>query len=548
MGMYDDFKNYVVDAAASRPKRRAEFIKNVSRGKAPLVYSGADIASQAIEGIKDTAKAILDPDSYTQPSSGTNERRMELPRFQQDRDAIFQENVEALLGDDREQYSKGGVSLEALETIEALIANGKIEAALKEEIKEEKNDSKKHNLQTLLERIQSGEIDATNIREDMGARKKKAKGGFEANFPELTAQELKALKNTVKGFEADFPELTPQELEVIKNNTRNMDAVLQYEKKTKRKYPNPHKFTEEQKQKFIEKGYKLIKSGRNAGTYSSDGIDYSPPMDETWAGLTEEETNKRRELDYHLIINNLKPTDGLPLSLREKGFTNRGDKLKLEIINNIFKKNRDKKAEGGAMDEQMSMLMEGEETHTMPDGTVMSGATHEEYEDTMSTDEDMEKEYLDFILDEALEDEEETYLMEQLESNDRLSLIFDKVIDVATEFAGSGPVEGPGSGVSDSIPARLSDGEFVFTAKATEELGADNLEAIMKEAETQADGRQNVAYGGMIDEEEDQAVPIPTTGSKTAQGNVPNVVKQSRQVEEEMLKSSPRRYYVPVSG
>jgi len=377
--------------------------------------------------------------------------------------------------------------------------------------------------------------------------KKKAKGGFEANFPELTAQELKALKNTVKGFEADFPELTPQELEVIKNNTRNMDAVLQYEKKTKRKYPNPLKFTDEQKQKLLDKGYKLIKSGRHAGTYSSDGVDYSPPMDETWAGLSEKETIKRRELDYNLIINNLEPTEGMPLSLREKGFTNRGDKLKLEIINNIFKKNRTKKAEGGDIDAQMGALMESGETHTMPDGTEMPGATHEEYEETMLPDEEMESDYLDFILDEALDEEEENFLMEQLESNDRLSLIFDKVIDVATEFAGSGPVNGPGSGVSDSIPARLSDGEFVFTAKATEELGEDTLMSLMKEAEAASDERQNVAYGGMIDEE-DQAIPLPTQGSRAALGNVPNVVKQSRQVEEEMLKSSPRRYYVPVSG
>ena len=39
------------------------------------------------------------------------------------------------------------------------------------------------------------------------------------------------------------------------------------------------------------------------------------------------------------------------------------------------------------------------------------------------------------------------------------------------EFSGSGPIEGPGTEKSDSIPARLSDGEFVFTAKATEEIG-----------------------------------------------------------------------------
>ena len=183
--------------------------------------------------------------------------------------------------------------------------------------------------------------------------------------------------------------------------------------------------------------------------------------------------------------------------------------------------------------------MLGEEGLTMEEEMPM--------EEPMVSDEIMENEYLDFILDEALEEEEENFLMEQLENNDRLSLIFDKVIDVATEFAGSGPVNGPGSGVSDSIPARLSDGEFVFTAKATEELGEDTLMSLMKEAEAAANKRQRVAYGGMIDEE-DQAIPLPTQESKAAQGRVPNVVKQSRQVEEEMLKSSPRRYYVPVSG
>jgi hypothetical protein len=117
-------------------------------------------------------------------------------------------------------------------------------------------------------------------------------------------------------------------------------------------------------------------------------------------------------------------------------------------------------------------------------------------EEDMLPDDEMEDEYLDFILDEALDSEEEDYLMSQLQDNDQLSEIFDKVIDVAQEFAGSGPVEGPGSGVSDSIPARLSDGEFVFTAKAVEEIGADNLMAMMKDAEMKADDRQGLAEGG----------------------------------------------------
>ena len=126
----------------------------------------------------------------------------------------------------------------------------------------------------------------------------------------------------------------------------------------------------------------------------------------------------------------------------------------------------------------------------------------EEQEEDMLPDDEMEDEYLDFILDEALDNEEEDYLMEMLQGNDRLSEIFDKVIDIAQEFAGSGPVEGPGSGVSDSIPARLSDGEFVFTAKAVEEIGSDNLMSMMKDAEARADERQNMANGGDVDEEE----------------------------------------------
>jgi hypothetical protein len=162
--------------------------------------------------------------------------------------------------------------------------------------------------------------------------------------------------------------------------------------------------------------------------------------------------------------------------------------LQNQDIQNKMSSQRRMFAEGGDIDAQMGSLMSQEET--------------KEYEKTMSTDEDMEDGYLDFILDEALEDEEETYLMEQLESNDKLSLIFDKVIDVATEFAGSGPVNGPGSGVSDSIPARLSDGEFVFTAKATEEIGVENLETLMKEAEAKAEGRQGFAMGGVYNEEE----------------------------------------------
>ena len=146
-------------------------------------------------------------------------------------------------------------------------------------------------------------------------------------------------------------------------------------------------------------------------------------------------------------------------------------------------------AEGGEIDNQMSMLMGKEEP-----------------KEDMLPDEEMEDNYMDFIIDEALTEEEEDMLMSKLQQDEQLSMLFDKVVEVASEFAGSGPVEGPGSGVSDSIPARLSDGEFVFTAKSVKEIGADNLMAMMKDAEMRADERQGMANGGEMDEEENVVV------------------------------------------
>jgi hypothetical protein len=161
-----------------------------------------------------------------------------------------------------------------------------------------------------------------------------------------------------------------------------------------------------------------------------------------------------------------------------------------KITGDDFSKLREQKQEGGEIDEQMSMLMQSKED--MPPV---------EQNEQMIPDEKMEDNYIDFILDEALNEEEEDMLMSKLEQDEQLSMIFDKVIEVASEFAGAGPVEGPGSGVSDSIPARLSDGEFVFTAKSVEEIGADELMRMMKDAEMRADKRQQMQEGGDVEEE-----------------------------------------------
>ncbi len=158
---------------------------------------------------------------------------------------------------------------------------------------------------------------------------------------------------------------------------------------------------------------------------------------------------------------------------------------------------RNKKQEGGtAIDNQMANMMPEEKTEEQ-----------KAIENAQVPDEMMEENYVDFLIDEALDDEEEEMLMEELQANPKLSMLFDKVMEVAMEFSGSGPVEGPGSEVSDSIPARLSDGEFVFTAKSVKEIGADNLMAMMKQAEAQADQRQMAQEGGLMEEEE-TAMPV----------------------------------------
>ena len=178
-----------------------------------------------------------------------------------------------------------------------------------------------------------------------------------------------------------------------------------------------------------------------------------------------------------------------------------------------LKKKRDEKQEGGSIDDQMQMAMGmTEEPQMMEENT------------SMLPDEEMEDNYLDFIIDEALTEDEESMLMSKLEQDEQLSMLFDKVLEVASEFAGSGPVEGPGSGVSDSIPARLSDGEFVFTAKATEEIGADELMRMMKDAEAAADKRQGMQTGGQMDSGEEQIL------SDIAK---PQVVNQGTNVFEE---------------
>ena len=144
-------------------------------------------------------------------------------------------------------------------------------------------------------------------------------------------------------------------------------------------------------------------------------------------------------------------------------------------------------AEGGDVDED-----------DMPVDTYpnISEDEMEEVEESQLPDNEMEEEYADYVLNEALDEKEQEYLMAALEQDGKLSSIFDKVMDIAGEFAGDGAVEGPGDGTSDSIPARLSDGEFVFTKKSVDVIGADELQEVMDDAERDYDENREMKYGG----------------------------------------------------
>jgi hypothetical protein len=121
-------------------------------------------------------------------------------------------------------------------------------------------------------------------------------------------------------------------------------------------------------------------------------------------------------------------------------------------------------------------------------------------------------------------------------------MIFDQVVETASEFSGSGPVEGPGTEVSDSIPARLSDGEFVITAKATDQIGPDNLQGMMEQAEMDADEtvRREMAVGGaFIAEDVDEDVVLPQQGVLDA---------SKREMLKLQLSANPRTQYRTVYG
>jgi len=132
-------------------------------------------------------------------------------------------------------------------------------------------------------------------------------------------------------------------------------------------------------------------------------------------------------------------------------------------------------------EEEMPVMeeMEAEENESLLQPMGMEEEMPMDDEEDIS---DEELENMDAIIDtSALSEEEEKVLDDAVEMHPELESIIPKL--VATEFTEDGEVTGPGTGTSDSIPALLSDGEFVFTAKAVKNIGVDKLRKMMKQAE-----------------------------------------------------------------
>ena len=146
-------------------------------------------------------------------------------------------------------------------------------------------------------------------------------------------------------------------------------------------------------------------------------------------------------------------------------------------------------AEGDMVEDESLMSPTGMNEATM--GTA-------EADMEMMAEEDAEFGDMDSIVDTSnLSPEEEKVVDDAVEMFPELEGIIPKI--VATEFTEDGEVEGPGTGTSDSIPALLSDGEFVFTAKAVKHIGVDKLRKMMKDAEASYDA-------GMQSQEADAAM------------------------------------------
>ena len=167
------------------------------------------------------------------------------------------------------------------------------------------------------------------------------------------------------------------------------------------------------------------------------------------------------------------------------------------VLKDVLKVN--KYAEGGEVEGDMKIPELAPEAET---------SLEMQMEEAMPQGEEGEMDIKAEVDTSVLDSEEEQLLEEVIEMHPGIMDVIVKL--TAKEFTGEGEVDGPGTGTSDSIPAMLSDGEFVFTAKAVKQIGVDRLRKQMRAAEEEYDnsmavqdsqmesGQPMMAKGGLL--------------------------------------------------
>ena len=139
--------------------------------------------------------------------------------------------------------------------------------------------------------------------------------------------------------------------------------------------------------------------------------------------------------------------------------------------------------EGGPVEEEAPMeIPELKEDVNMQVETMMTPNEMEGEEPEMEVEANIDTS--------VLTSDEEQLLEEVIEMHPGIVDIISKM--TMKEFTGEGEVDGPGTETSDSIPAMLSDGEFVFTAKSVKQLGVDKLRNMMAKAESDYDNGMGI--------------------------------------------------------
>ena len=233
--------------------------------------------------------------------------------------------------------------------------------------------------------------------------------------------------------------------------------------------PSDTKYAENVKDKLINKQIKKLENQKEV----IDDITIKSKIDNQIKKLKSMKSKVKAALGGYMDENDI--AEQTPLALNIGGAVGRRDE----------RKDYQAYAEGDVVEDD---IIE-DEALLSPLGIEEEDALAETDLEMTAEDEAIDDIDADAVLDTSmLSEEEEIVLDEAMEMHPELESIIPKI--VATEFTEDELVEGPGDGTSDSIPAMLSDGEFVFTAKAVKSLGVDKLRKMMAQAEEAYDAGQ----------------------------------------------------------